>query len=348
LTDHGALAGLPGAVHALVPELAQVSWPDEHLATCTDCVMAHPHPHRDVFLEDARCCTFFPRLVNYSVGQVLQEGGAGAQVIRGLLRGGARVVGLGVEPEPGWQKQYSRVGPEGFGKTLSLRCPYWVGGELACGIWGARNHVCRTWFCKHVEGERGQALWDGVRDALGRAASLLAYALLQQADPPGDDGAPQDWEAWFIGCAERLETLDLVELRQDEPLGRLRTALREHDQARTKPLADVLGPSLMKWEVTSEGGWVYGYSPYDECPVPGDIWELLSRLDGERTWQQALAETRAAGFAADETLVRALARAGALEPRVAAETEPGLARIKLQGTDGRWTHMGMCQLKQGD
>lgn len=348
MSEHGALAGLGPAEHALVPELAAIAWPEESAATCSDCVMASPHPDREVFLEEARCCTFFPRLVNFKVGRVLQAGGAGAAVMRGLLGAGASVMALGVQPGPEWMAQYFAVGPGGFGHTLALRCPYWVGGELACGVWSERNHVCRTWFCKHDEGQQGQDLWDGLRDVLGRADRVLADALVAGGEPPEDSEDPALWEAWFLGCAERLDGLDTAGLADDPKLADLRQKLRDADAARGGALPDVLAPSLMKWEVRPEGGWVYSYSPYDECPVPGDIWQLLSRLDGERTWQQAVAETRAAGFSADEPLIRALVRIGALEHRDPRHTEPGLARVKLQEADGRWTHMGMVALERGD
>ncbi len=348
MSEHSALAGLGPAIHALVPELDTLIWPEESAATCSECVMARPHPHREVFIAEARCCTFFPRLVNFKVGRVLQVGGPGAEVVRRLLAHGSSVMALGLQPGPEWMEQYRSVGPDGFGQTLRLRCPYWVGGDLACGVWAERNHVCRTWFCKHEEGRRGQALWDGLRDVLGRADRLLADALVAQGTPPEESTDPALWEAWFLECAARVESLDPTRLATDETLISLRSQLREHDAARHPTLPDVLAPSLMKWKVDPDGGWVYSYSPYDDCPVPGDIWQLLSRLDGQRTWQQVTAETRAAGFTADETLIRALFRVGALEHRDPRQTEPGLARVKVQEADGQWTHMGMVALERKD
>lgn len=341
---HGALAGLPAVFETLVPELATIDWPLEAAATCSNCAMVQPHPHREVFLDSVRCCTFFPRLVNFSVGRVLLQGGPGADAVHRLLQGGASLVPLGIQPEPAWLDQYQTVGPDGFGHTAHLRCPYWVGGELACGVWSERNHVCRTWFCKHDEGERGQALWAGLRDVLGRAGRVLADALVDGGDAPDDGSDPDVWEAWFIDCAHRLGA---VAAAVDDPtLVDLRSKLRDRDADRRTPLPEVLGASLMKWQVGADGGWVYSYSPYDEAAVPGDIWQLLSRLDGERTWQQAVAETRAAGFGVDDGLLPELFRVGAVEARTPGETEPGLAKVRLQETDGRWRHMGMVAVEK--
>ena len=75
---HPSLEGLPGALRLLVPELDELDWPSEARATCDDCVMAHPHPQREVFHAEVRCCSFFPRLPNYAVGGILADGRPGA------------------------------------------------------------------------------------------------------------------------------------------------------------------------------------------------------------------------------------------------------------------------------
>ncbi len=345
--EHGSLAGMPPAFHALVPELQSIQWPQESVANCNDCVMARPHPHREVFPSETRCCTFFPRLHNFSVGRVLHRGGPGAQAVRKLLQKGASVVPMGIQPTDDWLDQYSEVGPDGFGHTLHLRCPYWVGGELACGIWEDRNQVCRTWFCKHEEGMVGQGLWEGLRDVLARAGHLLAEALVNEGNAPADGSRPEIWESWFLACAERLPRLDLDNLVEDLSLVARRKTLSQRNAGRHPPMPDVLGASLMKWQVEVDGGWMYSYSPYDEAAVPGDIWQLLSRLDGERTWQQALAETRAAGFTLGEGFIQELFRIGALESRTPGHTEPGLARVKLQEEGGKWRHLGMVEIERG-
>jgi hypothetical protein len=345
--EHGALIGLPQAFHALIPELDTIRWPAEEASTCGDCVMARPHAHREVFLADVRCCSFFPRLHNYSVGRILQRGEVGAKAVRALLQGGADIVPLGIEPTEEWLRQYTEHGPDGFGHVRSLRCPYWAEGDLACGIWQDRNQVCRTWFCKHDEGSLGQDLWEGLRDTLTRAGRMVADALVAGGDPPHDDADPAVWEAWFLDCAERLPNLAIEDMAQDPHLLDKRKTLQEADARRNPSLPDVLGANLTKWQVTPEGGWLYSYSPYDELAVPGDIWQLLSRLDGERTWQQAQAEARTAGFEFEESLVRELFRIGAVEPRVPGDAEPGLARVKLQGSDGKWKHMGLVELQRG-
>ncbi len=335
-----ALVGLPSAHHALVPELDGFAWPRESLATCGDCVMAQPHPDREVFLAETRCCTYFPRLVNWRLGRILKAGGAGAASVRALIAGAGKRFSLGISASPAWRDVAHEVGTEGFGHTLALRCPHWVGGEHSCGIWPDRNHVCRTWFCKHVEGERGAHLWAALRDVLGRADRLLADALVATGEPPPERAAPEAWQAWYIDCADRL---DQVAVDPEDPeLQRLRGDLRDADAARAAPVPAVLGPALSQWRVGPEGGWVYGYSRYEECAVPGDIWQLLGRLDGERTWAQALTEARAAGYRVDEPLVHALHRIGALQ--TPASGQVGMANVRLQERDGAWRHLGMVEV----
>ncbi len=141
--------------------------------------------------------------------------------------------------------------------------------------------------------------------------------------------------------------LDLDNLVEDLSLVARRKTLSQRNAGRHPPMPDVLGASLMKWQVEVDGGWMYSYSPYDEAAVPGDIWQLLSRLDGERTWQQALAETRAAGFTLGEGFIQELFRIGALESRTPGHTEPGLARVKLQEEGGKWRHLGMVEIERG-
>gem|GEM_PF-3613100 len=68
---------------------------------------------------------------------------------------------------------------EGFGKSLTLKCPYYLHGKYNCALWKYREAVCATWFCKHVAQQSGRLFWDSVTKCMRYIEeSLIAYVLI--------------------------------------------------------------------------------------------------------------------------------------------------------------------------
>ena len=175
-----------------------------------------------------------------------------------------------------------------------------------------------------------------IRDVISCVEHLLESWCIEQGSPPspGDDG--DAFEMWFIWCAERLDratrdeltplATDALEVRRD----RLRQALEELN----KPFSDVLVPAVGKVLKHDDGVILYGDSYWDALAAPRSIFQLLSRLDGETPWREALAKAQEVSEDdLDEELVLYLAKAGALLPPGYGE-QPLLLLAKPADDDG--------------
>ena len=266
--------------------------------------------------------------------------GAGAAAVQGLLERGQEIGELGIEADPAWKAAYRHHGPSAFGQLESLRCPYWSGGAHACSIWLHRNATCRTWFCKHDDGPTGLALWRGLKDVLARLEFLVARRLSEGRTAPAETAPAEAWGRYYRGCAEDLAALGpggLDDLAADPTLVRLREQLRARHVARPTGLPEVLGPALTEWHRDGDRTWLYGYSTYDEVEAPGDIFQLLGRLDGEQPWPQALEEAARAGHPQSPELVTELFRVGALEARDGTGIpEHGTLRLVMADGEEHW------------
>jgi hypothetical protein len=74
----------------------------------------------------------------------------------------------------------------GFGRDLSLRCPYHVDATPqsgpGCGIWRHRQSMCTTWFCKFTRGEVGKTFWADLHKLLVRVEHSLKWWAVLQCD----------------------------------------------------------------------------------------------------------------------------------------------------------------------
>ena len=188
-------AGLP--IHArawLDDALEGKPLPSEVAATCDSCVMVPPEgvaydKSSGYFRPDSKCCTFVPVLANFLVGGLLTDAnpalGEGQARVRERIASRVGVTPLGVRPTPGEDALYARVGDESFGRTTTLRCPYFVAEGGGCSVWSYRNGICASWFCKHVRGAISRQFWDSLRDYLLEAERQLAIHCLLEV---GFDG----------------------------------------------------------------------------------------------------------------------------------------------------------------
>lgn len=312
----GVLIGLPDAYYDIAPELDELPLPGEPRSDCGNCAMtaavSGELPDSPwVFHPDARCCTYHPGLANFLVGRAVRLSATAAQLVGNRVRAGVGVKAWGILPPTGWLARYKRVAHNEFGRDLSLRCPYWAGGQYSCGIWEARPATCRTWFCKHEHGLQGGVLWSQVRSVIARAGAVIAeYCIQQLATPapnvvtpedidkeagsgrPLGDAEVQAWLDWYQQCADLVERIDTDELEPlqalvDDGLRQARDGLRTLCERPARTMPDVLIPAIRELIREPQGIRVSGYSLYDTVVAPHSLFRFLSRLDGERTWQAA-------------------------------------------------------------
>lgn len=318
-----AFAHLPDAFRVLLPEIRTLTWAEESRADCSRCVMtpaASREPAHSLFTfhPEGRCCTYHPALANFLAGGALIQGGAATERVRERIGQGAGITPLGIRPPAAWSEHYAEVAAERFGRDLALRCPYWVGGDHACGIWRHRPATCRTWHCKHDEGLQGAAVWAQLKHVLAHIEWLLAgFCVAKGAPPPAEAPfTPDAWETWYTWCAGRVERASTAELESlaDQALAQAQSDLVELKVRPPRALPDVVLPSVTELWREAAGVRVSGYSRYDTVMAPASIFLFLSRLDGRRTWQEAQAAVLAqGGEPISDHVVHELFRIGALE-----------------------------------
>lgn len=312
---HPVIMGLPRAMRELVVELAELDLPVESRATCRSCVVAAPPGRQSAdrpFLESVRCCTYHPRLPNFLVGMGLAAGGASRRVLRARMERTLEGVHLLEIGRPLTGHEIDREA-RFFGRDESLLCPYWIGGDLACGIWDHRGAICRTWYCRHVDGPRGYDVWLQLGHLLARAEYTLARWCADGIDqaPTTVDG----WEAWYLACAQRVEAASVVDLAE-------LTTADLHDQARRVDHAldpccgqipDLVTVQVATVDRVGDQIRLVGYSSLDARWVTADVFRFLSRLDGLTPWQEALSRANLeVGEPMSEEFVDDLWRAGIL------------------------------------
>jgi hypothetical protein len=326
-----ALAGLPEAVFAIAPELRQIEGLSEPRAVCSACPVSASgetfarQPH--MFHADARCCTYHPTLENWLAGRALRHP-VSATLIRKRLqqRDGLRVDAIAPHAD-------ASVSQKEFGRVLEKRCPYWVGGELACGIWHHRTEVCRTWHCRYSDGERTRNVWFSVKNLMCQVSAQLTAYCSRHSESPAAGASAEEIEAWYLSCADLVDEIppdDLAALRDDQiaqTAAQLLDDLKQLDQ----PLPDVLGVAISS-VVPMPGGTMRlaNDTLRDAIDMPSNIFLFLGRLDGKMSWREALAAARADGLTISDEQVDALYRRDILRlPRTSPDTLGG--QIVLNG-----------------
>ena len=349
-------ADLPRVFRVLLPEIDELAWHEETRADCRNCVMA-PAVSGDgldtpwSFHPDGRCCTFQPGLANFLAGRALRRGGRGAELIAARVARRDGVSAWGIRPSAEWRETYLASADDRFGRDLSLRCHYWVGGDHACGIWHERPSTCRTWFCKHDHGLRGAAVWAQLQRLLAHCESVLANFCIVKGQAPLDDSGAQgdpdhrenaglpapagpaadEWLAWYRECAGRVDQLDalsaeelarVLDLAPDasgDPALRdgrddLVTLSRRRPDRSRGAVPEVVVPAVEGTWPEERGVRISGYSRYDTVIAPISLFAFLAKLDGARTWRRAQAELVAEGHEPiSDELIAELHRVGAIE-----------------------------------
>lgn len=309
---HRTFIDLPAAVFALAPELATAILPDESHATCESCVMLGEEHGAGAwppwaFSAQTRCCTYVPPLPNFIVGRALRRGGEGAELMRRRLADADGRTPWGAE-QP--SRSRAPAPAERFGRDVALRCPYWSTSAGTCGVWPDRGAVCRTWYCRLDEGQAGQRRWKAVSDTLTAVWETLARYCVALGDAPPADAAVEDWIAWYLACAERVDRAtreDLAPHVSDELAARDATLVAAPFEP-TPRLPERLA-SVFKQVPRPPGRlWVSGHTPRDGVTLMPEVVAQVEALAGDRPWRDALAQSPDV----DERLVAELFRMGAL------------------------------------
>jgi Fe-S-cluster containining protein len=304
---------------SVIPELENWRFGSESFATCSSCPM-QPQPgqvlpeHRPVFTAKARCCTYHPDLPNFLAGRALKRGGVGAEKIRARLENPEVRYATGIVRPAEVAEQYLEFGKTSFGNREDLTCPYWVSGKHNCSIYADRNAVCRTWHCKSVDGAKGHAAWTALRWLLLEVESELSKIAIT-TEAPSRETSVETWVEWYIACAKRVEDLNAETLKtlRTPRLEQLIIEVARAVTVRDAHLPEVLAPSIATWFVEPDGVAMTAWSGYDLVDAPSWIFELLSRMDGTKSWREAKFQTEAAiGTAISDDLIHTLHRRGLL------------------------------------
>jgi hypothetical protein len=144
--------------------------PAETESTCQDCPLLLTKPdnkNTDSIHPRTKCCTYYPDLMNFQIGNILNENNPhnvpARDIVTSRVRAQFGATPLKLQRPPVYNVIYEKN--PFMGSAMRLRCPYYIEELLngACGIWQFRNAVCITWFCKYVRGSVGKSFW---RDAL--------------------------------------------------------------------------------------------------------------------------------------------------------------------------------------
>lgn len=324
---------LPDAIRALLGTIAN-DWPDETRSDCGNCPLVSEGERGVAYpfamSRDARCCTAQPNLANFLVGRAGDR-----DVIRARLANRDGVSAWGIRATTGYDDEFSLRAKQGFGRDLGMRCPFWVGGDHACGVWHGRSARCRAFFCRHEHGFAGALGWSQAAGlGVSIEAAIASYFVATLGGTPPDGASIDELLAWYRRCAHAAETLGheeaLAIIRtvpppapdagpdriERSPRGRLITKLRVH----RAEIADVLVPAVSDTQRHGDRILVAGYSTFDAVSAPRSIFKLLARLDGATPWRLALAELADPDL--DEALIFELRRVGALRDPAGSDDPP--------------------------
>lgn len=227
--------------------------PKEPFATCDNCAMCSVDPASTAttFRPDTKCCSFSPRLPNFSIGGILIEetpgNHEGRRTLRQRLLQASLKTPLGLSGDPVIGSLYQAGAREAFGRSEALRCPHYsLSGGGICTIWRNRNAVCYTWFCKHERGKVSHKFWNTLRDfltliedqlsiwcalRLGIAEDSIVRTLALKAEALGDQvgrtlasssfDSGSLWGEWlgreevfYSKCADLVQPLEWDQVRE--------------------------------------------------------------------------------------------------------------------------------------
>jgi len=326
--------GLPPIYENLLPPFFDSAPPAEKKASCASCAMCPPPgpqpPGVQYFLPDAKCCTYYPSLPNYLVGALLKDGdpslAEGQRRVRARIAARLDLTPYAVVTPRKYRLLFNAAREHAFGRSLLLRCPYFIQEGGLCGIWRHREADCSTFFCKYDAGADGELFWRALGRYLSRVERVLSQHALAVVAPelaspdPLPDGLTLEeledrpptqacyarlWGQWlgreeelYHRCHDVVAALDqaaLPELLGEEHQGlltRLAAAYRRAS-APTLPERLVLSTKL-EMQPVQGGAITTGYSRYEPMFLSAPLLEVLRVLRAdeplaaarERLWRE--------------------------------------------------------------
>ncbi len=185
------MAGIPPLYASWMGELLGGGIPDETKADCANCAMcgepaATAAQGAPRFHPESKCCTFFPDLQNFLVGQILADEDPamafGRAALLERIESKIAVSPLAVARPRSWWVLYKDGFPDLFGRARAMRCPYYVEDGGKCGVWRYRDAICSTFFCKHERGQVGLTFWNSMQNLLAAVERNLGWWCLVDAD----------------------------------------------------------------------------------------------------------------------------------------------------------------------
>jgi hypothetical protein len=353
-------AALPPLYAGWMDELLGAEIPAETNATCSSCAMVvTDSPDDSSYSPDTKCCTYVPELWNFLVGRVLldesPESARGRATVEARIDRGVVVTPVGLGRNRAFRVLYKSGAQLGFGQSKNLLCPHYLpeNGGL-CGVWQHRESTCATWYCKHVRGAVGHALWASLHQLLQAVeASLGAWALLElgidremlghlyrpDRDPDPikptardlDNLADPDelraaWGSWlgrerelYRECARLVSPLSWPDVRRigGAPVD-VYARLVQDAHARMMSDAIPTHPTAALVQITPRGHdrvRLGTYSPLDMLEGPSLIATILPYFDGRCTADALANIQQAEGLVVDPSFVRKLVDFGVLRDR---------------------------------
>jgi len=282
---------IPSIYHSLFPELLDIKFPEEQIATCDTCNLCRSAKSPYI---NTKCCAYHPHLANFLIGGVMSDNveslAEGKERIQRQILARVGVTPYGIIPPVSYTLRQKEVESQEFWSRPhelmeAQRCPYYDKGH--CTVWKYRENLCVTYFCSSIGGTDGKTFWKKVNKYLKMAeVSLAQYAMLQLGWPPAkiktdavttadfnlEDGQGNVnesiyaalWGEWngreaefYKRCFEIVKTMDAATFKKIAGLSReiLEAAIRDTQkdfQLNILPEILLLNPDIV-YEKVSEG-----------------------------------------------------------------------------------------------
>ncbi len=166
--------------HRLLPTSILQMDPTETLATCDNCLMSQPAAQKtkEWYQPDLKCCTYYPFLPNYVIGNLLEESPEFVKKrLHDVIDQQKYALPIGVVAPISYQVEFNNRTLGEFGQRRDWLCPYYDQSSNRCGVWLHRGSVCTTYYCKSNYKARGKKYWQ----LLGDYLSYVEMALMEEA-----------------------------------------------------------------------------------------------------------------------------------------------------------------------
>ncbi len=182
------LEKIPPIYHSIFPELLDLEFPEEKIATCANCTLCRSA--RSPYVG-TKCCAYHPHMPNYLLGGVLADEdisfSTGRNRIHGQIDAKAGVTPYGIIPPRPHQDRRKVVNSQDFWSRPhelmeAQRCTYYDNGH--CTVWKYRENLCVTYFCSSIGGDAGTRFWRKLNKYLKMAETKLSqYAMFKLGWP---------------------------------------------------------------------------------------------------------------------------------------------------------------------